>query len=213
MGVLHPLNKMKKSQLRHIIRESIKQLMNEQTEKYRCGHCDTPCTQFVIDNNSLGWSGGFNSWYNGAPTTSICMFSSSQECHDFCDENTNLMNAKRCIYDKFGNATGCKKCTSYELTYHPAYRYQPSIGEEDPAIRCTPGSAVPPPGTIPAIAGGCSQSMSACTGPNPGLGLDKYQKTHQVDNPQGPFTTDNPQSIVEPDDEITRMQKIANIKK
>ena len=34
MGVLHPLNKMKKSQLRNIIRESIKGLMTEQ--QYSC---------------------------------------------------------------------------------------------------------------------------------------------------------------------------------
>jgi len=72
----------------------------DQCPKYRCGHCNTPCTQFVIQNNP-----------------GLCSYGNSIDCHEGCS-NTNPDTPERwtCMGpDKFGNPQGCKKCNQYEI--------------------------------------------------------------------------------------------------
>ena len=157
---------MKKSQLRKIIRSVIREHITNPNDghlnnasqphpippKYRCGHCDEPCPQQVIDNNTLLNTNQLQIMIPWSSGNSICMYNSPQECRDGCEEPSGFgASMKRCYYDKFGkprnttlnpfgNPIGCKTCTDYEANYHPNFRYNPTLGEIDPFIRCTPSN-------------------------------------------------------------------------
>jgi hypothetical protein len=68
-------------------------------EYYRCGHCDTPCTQFVVQNNP-----------------GLCSYGNPADCHQGCDTQTADLERWTCMGpDKFGNPQGCKQCNQYEI--------------------------------------------------------------------------------------------------
>ena len=144
---------MKKSELRHIIQSVIKEHITNPphttnpnhahlnyTPKYRCGSCDTPCSQQVIDNNPLTTNSNLQ-FGSGGTINSICVYDSPQECHAGCEGSSGFGDfMKRCHYDKLGKPMGCKTCTHYEAHYDPNLRWLPSQGEVDPFIRCTPNN-------------------------------------------------------------------------
>jgi hypothetical protein len=68
-------------------------------ELYRCGHCSTPCTAFMIQNNP-----------------GLCQYDNTADCIQGCDSQTADIERWTCMGpDKFGNQQGCRLCTQYEI--------------------------------------------------------------------------------------------------
>ena len=255
---------MKKSQLRKIIRESIKQLMTEQPgvslpwgciipsannynpaatiacggvpsphwnlypnqhdcctygpEMYRCGHCDTPCGDLSTLSSQVA---------------ALCVHASSAGCHAMCETSavtgysTNATNLWKCSSDKFGEPK-CVQCTEWEIHVdnpanaqyigilnpmpHPSWLlavgyWENALGSDtdhpcrwNSKNRCESGiSNYSDPLEFP-HGQGCK-------------GIQAADEPKKLADPISPLTTDPQTKITEPDDEITRMQYLANIEK